>query len=866
MLAEVGLASLTIALALAVYALVFSLLGARNNSDSLMRSGRNAALLTCPALLLASLALVAALMTEQYQISYVYEVTDPNTPTIYRLTALWGAQRGSLLFWSLLMSLFIFVAIWRNWRDASQARALMPYAVVFMMATLAFFLGLSLFVENPFERWWLLPDAPLGEQEISSALIPAGAVPPTEAALRAGARGLNPLLRHFGMVIHPPMLYLGFVGFTIPFAFAMAALASGQLGSGWIQATRRWTLIAWIFLSLGLILGGRWAYDVLGWGGYWGWDPVENAAFLPWLCGTAFIHSVMIQEKRGMLKLWNMLLVIATFSAVMFGTFATRSGVIESVHSFARSEVGFPMLGFWAAMTVVALALLYWRWRAGALRDEHQFVNLLSRESLFVFNNVIFMALFIAIFWGSFGLPITSELMFGKEVTVGAETFEFYVVPLFIALYILMGVAPLSAWGATSLARLGRSLRLPLALTGLSVLALWASGTELLVALLGYGVVFFAGFVSLYEMYRGAAARRRSLREGWLRATLALFRRNQRRYGGHIVHLGVTVIGIGVIGSSVFQTEVQHTLARGQQVEVGDYALRYDDFIRARAVDGRMMNITPVTVFRHGVELARLRPRIDDYEQMPMTIAGAHSTLENDFYVLLISGDHERATFRIYINPLVNLVWWGGLILILGTLVAVYPKALVSRSSSTPPPGPAEKSTPPPGPLPKALERGSLLAAVVRRGRNLLALIVIMMLAGVAGAQGSDNDVIRVAQRMYCPVCENIPLDECQTSACLEWKEEIRAQLATGRSDEAVINSFVARFGDHVVGVPQDPVLRALTVIMPLLATALALAAGIATFRRFGQRRMEPTPVSAPSEISDEAYRQRLVADLRARR
>ena len=563
MLAELGLASLTIALALAVYSLFISLLGARSNADSLMRSGRNAALLTCPALLLAAIALVVALLTEQYQISYVYEVTDPNTPPIYRFTALWGAQRGSLLFWSLLMSLFIFAAIWRNWRDSSQARALMPYAVAFMMATLAFFLGLSLFVENPFERWWLLPDAPGGPQEISSALIPTGAVAPSEAALRAGARGLNPLLRHFGMVIHPPMLYLGFVGFTIPFAFAMAACASGELSAGWIKATRRWTLIAWIFLSLGLILGGRWAYDVLGWGGYWGWDPVENAAFLPWLCGTAFIHSVMIQEKRGMLKLWNMLLVIATFSAVMFGTFATRSGVIESVHSFARSEVGFPMLGFWAVMTVLALALLYWRWRAGALRDERQFVNLLSRESLFVLNNVIFMALFIAIFWGSFGLPITSELVFGKEVTVGAETFEFYVVPLFIALYILMGVAPLSAWGASSLARLGRSLRLPLALTGLSVLALWAAGTDLLVALPGYGVVLFAGYVSLYEIYRGAAARRRALAEGWLRATLALFRRNQRRYGGYIVHLGVTVIGIGVVGSSVFQTEVQHTLARG---------------------------------------------------------------------------------------------------------------------------------------------------------------------------------------------------------------------------------------------------------------------------------------------------------------
>ena len=672
MLAEIGLAALALAFLLAIYAVVASLAGARAGSYGWLRSGRNAALLTFPALLLASAMLVIALMTEAYQITYVYEVTDPQTPPLYRFTALWGSQRGSLLFWSLLMSLFSFGAVGLSWRSE---RRLMPYAIAYMMATLAFFLGLSLLLENPFERWWITPDG----QVVATTLIPAGAVSPSEANLRAGAEGLNPLLRHFGMAIHPPMLYLGFVGLTIPFAFAMSALASGDLSTGWIKATRRWTLIAWIFLSIGLILGGRWAYDVLGWGGYWGWDPVENAAFLPWLMGTAFIHSVMIQEKRGMLKLWNMVLVIATFSAVMFGTFATRSGVIESVHSFARSEVGFPMLAFWAVMTLIALGTLLWRWGRAELRDEHQFANILSRESMFVLNNVVFVALFAAIFWGSFGLPITSELFLGKEVTIGAETFEFYVAPLFIVMYILMGVAPLSAWGTMSAARLGGALKLPLVLTLLSVIALIVSGTGASVAVPGYGVVLFAGYVALYEIYRGAQARRRNLGESPLRALAALFGRNQRRYGGYIVHLGVTVIGIGVIGSTVFQTEVQHTLARGETVSVGDYALRYDDYVRAQAVDGRMMSITDVTVLRDGGEIARIRPRIDDYPQMPMTIAGAHSTLENDFYVLLIRGDQERATFRIYINPLVNLVWWGGILLIIGTAIAAYPKVLPAR-------------------------------------------------------------------------------------------------------------------------------------------------------------------------------------------
>ena len=634
MLAEIGLAALTLAFALAIYAPAASVIGYRRRRPPLIHSGRRAALLAFPMTLLAASALVIALMTEQYQISYVWSVTDPQTPPIYRLTALWGSQRGSLLFWSLLMSLFIFVTIGLNWRREAR---LMPYATAWMMATLAFFLGLSLFLENPFDRWWILPDLPPAEQVVEAALIPPRAIHPDPANLAATASGLNPLLRHFGMIIHPPMLYLGFVGFTIPFAFAMSALASGDLSTGWIQATRRWSLVAWIFLSLGLILGGRWAYDVLGWGGYWGWDPVENAAFLPWLVGTALIHSVMIQEKRGMLKGWNMALVTATFSAVLFGTFATRSGVIESVHSFARSEVGFPMLAFWSVMTAMALALLLWRWRRGELRGEHQFANILSRESMFVLNNVVFIALFIAIFWGSFGLPIASELFFGKEVTIGAETFEFYTAPLFIAMYILMGIAPLSAWGRMSARRLGKSIAVPMMMTMVSLLLIAAGGTRLPAAILGYGVVMFAGWVALYEMYRGAKARQRSLGESAPRALLSLFRRSQRRYGGYIVHLGVTVIGIGVIGSAVFQTEVQHTLASGERVAVNDYELRYDDFTRAQAVDGRMMNIAAVTIFRRGQQIAQIRPRIDDYPGMPMTIAGAHSTLENDFYVLLPS-------------------------------------------------------------------------------------------------------------------------------------------------------------------------------------------------------------------------------------
>jgi len=679
MLAEVGLAALALAFGAAIYAAVVSLIGSRRQSTALIASARNAALLTFPLLLLAAGALLAGLISQQYQIAYVWQVSNPSTPLFFRITALWGSQQGSLLFWCLLMSLFAFIALLVNWR--SYAR-LMPYVIAYTMITLAFFVGLSLFLENPFARYWIVPDAssPNG-LVVSTVFIPPNAVAPDASRLADTARGLNPLLRHFGMIIHPPMLYLGFVGFVIPFAFAMAALASGDLSTNWIKATRRWTLVAWLFLSLGLLLGGRWAYDVLGWGGYWGWDPVENAAFIPWLVGTAFLHSVMIQEKRGMLKVWNMVLVIFTFSAVIFGTFATRSGLIDSVHSFAQSEIGAPMFIFWAVVTLISVILILYRRGRGELKSEHAFAGVLSRESLFVLNNVVFVALALVIFWGSFGAPIVSELFMSTDITLGPDYFYTVTVPLFIAMYILMGVAPLSAWGAVSARALGRALIVPLALTLVGLILFILSGVTSPGALFGYSIVMLAGFVAIYEIYRGVVSRRRVTGENYLRAVQSIFSRNRRRYGGFIVHLGITVIGLGVIGSTLFQQETQQTLALGQTLGIGGYEMRFDGVDTGQvAEDGRLMDIANVTVIRDGRELASLRPRHDVFPAaegqtaMVMNIPGAHSTLENDFYVLLVGVQPDgRVTFKVYINPLINLVWWGGIILIIGTLVSSWP-------------------------------------------------------------------------------------------------------------------------------------------------------------------------------------------------
>lgn len=690
MIAEIGFYSLVFSLVTAVYAVIASVAGARiTRSDALVRSGRNAAYLTTTLITVSLGMLWLGLLVQDYQIAYVWSVTSPEMPAFYRVTALWGSQGGSLLFWSFLMAAFASTSIALSWK---RYRPMMPYATAYMMATVAFFVALSVFLENPFERWWIAANG----EAVSTLMPPAGAVAPSLATLAGSAQGLNPMLRHFGMAIHPPLLYLGFVGFIIPFAYAMSALASGNLSSDWIKVSRRWTLVAWLFLSLGLVLGGRWAYDVLGWGGYWGWDPVENAAFLPWLVGTALLHSTIIQEKRGMLKTWNMALVVTTFSAVIFGTFATRSGLVESVHSFARSEIGFPMFAFWFGMTLTAVLLILWRRGRGELSAEHRFQGLLSREALFVLNNLVFVALFVAVFWGSFGAPIISELVMNTNITLGVDYFMRVTPPLFALMYILMGVAPLSGWGATTLYRMGRASLIPVLLTAASLALFALGGMSTPVALVAYAVVLLAGWVAIVETARGVIARRRAHKENVLTSLVALFNRNPRRYGGYLIHFGITVIGLGVIGSTLFQLETQRTLAVGQSLDLGGYTMRYDNLLANQvAEDGRLMDIAEVTVLRDGQEIAHLRPRRDFYPESSgansMTIASAHSTLENDFYVLLVNWEpinQNAATFKVYINPLINLVWFGGLILIVGTFLAAYPKDTVAeraRASVTAP-------------------------------------------------------------------------------------------------------------------------------------------------------------------------------------
>jgi cytochrome c-type biogenesis protein CcmF len=674
-IANFGFIALVITFAAALYGAAAAAYGAVNRKPAFVESGRHAMLLTFPLLTLSALAIIYLLVTGHYEIRYVASVTSNAMPTYLKVTALWGGQEGSLVFWSWLMAAFATAASVRKW---DRDRELLPWIIVVTMVTLAFFIALVIFFENPFARLYLTSS---GEQ-VAAMVPPAGARPLNPV----DGQGLNPLLRHPGMIIHPPMLYLGFVAFVIPFAFAVAALVTHRTDDRWIRITRRWTLIAWLFLSLGLILGGRWAYDVLGWGGYWGWDPVEIAAFMPWLTGTAFLHSVMVQEKKGMLKRWNMVLVILTYALVIFGTFLTRSGVLSSVHAFAQSAIGPLFFVFIGVTSIASLSLLINRW--DILKSDNELGSMFSREALFLLNNLLFMGILVICFWGVI-FPLISELATGQKVTVGPPFYERATGPLWLGLLLLMGVAPLSVYGRSSWMTLGRAMWKPAAASILIPVGLIISGLTHWAALIGYWIAGFVILVTLYEFWRGARARHARHGENLLTALWRLAGRNRRRYGGYVIHLGVVLMAFGIIGIEMFQTETQATLARGEQLTLGRYVMTYDALSQFDTQDDRNVARAVVSVYRDGKLVDELYPRKDFYysSQQPMTIPGVRSTLEDDFYVLLVGWEPiavEGATFKVYHNPLVNFVWLGGFIFIFGTLVAAWPEqelALVKRKS-----------------------------------------------------------------------------------------------------------------------------------------------------------------------------------------
>lgn len=665
MINDFGFITLILSLLASAYALVAAIRGRNHLTGPWLNSARRAVIAAFGLLTLSAAAVIYGLITGDFQVNYVYQTSAVSMSPLLKFTALWGGQEGSILFWTWLMSAFAAAVMVRKWE---ADRPLMPWVIFVTVGTLLFFQGVSLFIANPFERLWFV-----NNEVVQSVWQPQGGL----AAVPRDGQGLNPLLRHPGMIGHPPTLYLGFVGFVIPYAFAMAALITGRADDAtWIRTTRRWTLVAWLFLSIGLILGGRWAYDVLGWGGYWGWDPVENASFMPWVTGTAFLHSVMIQEKRGMLKVWNLILIILTYSLVLFGTFITRSGVISSVHSFAESAIGPAFFVFISVTLLASLYLLLTRLKL--LKSENEMDALLSREAIFLLQNWLFLGIAFATFWGTI-FPMISELFTGDKITVGPPFYNKVNGPLFAALVLMMGIAPLFAWRQQSVARLGRNLWGPLAIALAITIGLLVLGIHNPAALFGYWLVAFVGLTTLWEFGKGVGARMNH-GENPLLALGRLMGRNRRRYGGYVVHLGVVMMALGVIGTNFFQQETQGMLTPGESLHLGRYTLTYES-LRQYTLEGgdRQVTEAKVSLYRDGKFLQTLEPHKDFFlsTRQPLSIPAVFSRPGEDVYVLLVAWEEiglTGSTFKIYLNPLVNWIWLGGLALIVGTLLAAWPE------------------------------------------------------------------------------------------------------------------------------------------------------------------------------------------------
>lgn len=638
---DIGYSALVLALVVSVFSAVAAFMGARGHQGELWASARNGVFVAFALLTLASAILLYFLLSHDFRVEYVSQYSSTAMSLVYTISAFWAGNQGSLLMWAWFLSLFLTLAYLQHRRTLPH---LMPYVVAVGMAILSFFLVLLVFLANPFK---VLP------------------FPPAEG------RGLNPLLENMGMLFHPTTLYIGYVGLAIPFVFAMAALITGRLGDDWLRATRRWTLLAWFFLGLGNLFGAAWAYVELGWGGHWGWDPVENASFMPWLVATAFLHSSMIQRRRGMLKIWNMALIIIVFELTIFGTLLTRSGVLSSVHSFAESGLGPFFLAFIAVSGALSIGLLFYR--RERLRSEDELDSFISRESSFLFNNLLLVGAAFAVFWGTV-FPLVSEWFRGVKITVGPPFFNQVVGPILLALLLLMGICPLIGWRRATPGNLIRNFLYPVgAALGLMV-ALFALGVRDGMALFALGVSAFVFAAILLEWFRGTRARARTRSQNWLSAFGGLVWANKPRYGGYVIHVAIVMGAVGIVGSSFFKAEVSATLAPGEKVDIGQYTLKYEGLRDYSTVD-RQVSAAVLTVYNGEkfVDSLSTERSFYPYFNQTMTEVAIRTTLLEDIYVIYTGSEGQSASFKIIINPLEVWIWIGGVVTALGMVIAFWP-------------------------------------------------------------------------------------------------------------------------------------------------------------------------------------------------
>jgi cytochrome c-type biogenesis protein CcmF len=614
-------------------------LAALRGSPGWARSARQSVFLVFITLSISIGILEYAFLSHDYALDYVAAHSSNDLPLFYLATALWGGHEGSLLLWVWILSLYAAVAAWRHWSTHPRT---MPYLLLISQAVMAGFLCLVSFLSNPFT--------------MASERLPDGA-------------GLNPLLQDPGMVFHPPFLYMGYVGFTIPFAFAMAALLSGRADAEWIKATRRWTLFSWLMLTFGIAMGGYWAYYELGWGGYWAWDPVENASFMPWLTGTAFLHSVMVQETRRMFKVWNVFLIIMTFALSLLGTFLVRSGVLSSVHSFAADPSrGMYILLFMTAVLVLSFGALILR--ASKLSAESRLDSLLSRESAFLYNNLFFLVATATVFAGTL-YPLALEAFTGGKVTVGAPYYNTVFTPVMLAMTALMGIGPLIPWRTVSLQRFRREMLTPVLGAVIGVVVSVLAGIHAVYPLVGLGLAYFVALSIVVDLLSAARALRKRDGCGWLPSLPLAIWGNKRRFGGQIVHAGVVLVILGLIGSNAFKEEKELMLKPGDSFQLGPYQVRFDGVKEHRganydAITGRFV------VLDGGRELV-MNPERRQYRnsRMPTTEAAINDNWWRDVYLALGNEADGAWAVKAFLNPLVKWLWAGIVVMGLGTLLAM---------------------------------------------------------------------------------------------------------------------------------------------------------------------------------------------------
>ena len=824
-MASLGQFLLLAAFVVCTYAAVISVVGARRRSSRLVESGIGAFYLITALMTVASAVIVNAFLTNDFSIKYVSRYSDSAQPLFYKLTAYWGGLDGSVMFWVFLLSVFGAIAVYVN---RERHRELIPYVVATIAVVQMFFLFLMLVHNNPFSTY--LAEAP-----------------------RDG-EGLNPLLQNYWMVIHPPSLYIGLVGMTIPFAFGMAALITGHLDDSWLRAVRRWTMFAWLFLSFGLALGMIWAYEELGWGGYWGWDPVENAGLLPWFTATAFLHSVMVQERRSMLRVWNVTLVIVTFFLTIFATFMTRSGVVQSVHAFGEDpELARLFTGF--MLTILGVSFGYVIYRLPLLRARHELDSWMSREAAFLVNNwILLFCAFFVLFATMF--PTLSEAITGERITVGPPFFNQWMLPIGLVLLFLTGIGPLLAWRKSTVSSLRHQFLWPVSV-GLAVGALFvALGLRVWVSGIAFALCGMVATTVIQEFWRGANVRRGATGTDLATALIGLVARNKRRYGGYIVHLGIVLIFFGFAGEG-FKREEQVLLRPGQQTTIGDYTARYDR-MRVTTDDQKQAVTAYMTVFKNGEQVATLYPAkwfFHKRPQEPTTEVAIRRSIAEDFYIVLAAYDPatQSVSLQLDVNPLVNWVWFGFGILALGTGIALLPERALATAMAR---------------VPEAAGTATTTAAFL--------LAMILLSSGVfAQTSGTAQEVAPVERSALekqlegeiicmCGGCRS-PLNDCPMLHCAMRENEkamLREQVAQGKTHDEIIDFFVAKFGGQdVLGAPIDRGFNRLAWLFPYLVGATgAVAVGVAAVR-LSRRREEPEAAAAAE--ADPTLEERLDDELR---